>query len=152
MKTSDDILAINEHSLDRDWIEQPRLYNTYARKLADAKEAVRTAEAAYSLAKAEIANDVRQRFETYGLEKCTVDAVADCVTSHDTVQQALADLNAAKHRVDVIAAMVEALDHRKKALENLVELHGRNYFSEPRARNGAMDETVKKAIRRKGQQ
>ena len=38
----------------------------------------------------------------------------------------------AKHRVDVLSGAVTALDHRKKALENLVDLHGRNYFSTPR--------------------
>ena len=38
-----------------------------------------------------------------------------------------------KHKVDVLQVVVDALDHRKKALENLVTLHGMSYFASPKA-------------------
>jgi len=53
-----------------------------------------------------------------------------------------------RHAADVLQAAVTALDHRKKALENLVYLHGQNYFSEPHARDGDSRETVNAATKR----
>jgi hypothetical protein len=47
---------------------------------------------------------------------------------------------------------VAALDHRKKALENLVYLHGQSYFSAPTAPRGMkdrMDEVEKASVRGK---
>jgi hypothetical protein len=58
----------------------------------------------------------------------------------------------AKDRVNKVEAVVTALDHRKKALENLVYLHGQSYFSAPTAPRGMkdrMDEVEKASVRGK---
>src|SRR6185369_66865 len=95
--------------------------------------------------------DIRERPSHYGIMKVTIDAVEAVITEEETYQQAKQDLIASEYKVDMLEAAVKALDHRKKALENLVYLHGQSYFAEPRDRSGSMDEAVKDQTRRRGQ-
>ena len=37
-----------------------------------------------------------------------------------------------KHELDIARAASIALDHKKRALQNLVQLHGQNYFAGPK--------------------
>lgn len=92
--------------------------------------------------------------------KITETTVKNAVTSDREVQKARSAIIEAKHEVDVLSAAVSALDQRKRALENLVTLHGQSYFStpsvrnlEPQARTAAaekIEETGKKAARSRG--
>ncbi len=59
-------------------------------------------------------------------------------------------VNEARHRVDVVSAVVEACDHKRRALENLVRLQLSSYYASPKAPEDAkdrMEEVEKQEIR-----
>ena len=139
-------IQIDELRLDKQWQEQPSLYHRYALELADAQREYQTARAAVDVAKAEVALDARRDPSRYGLEKTTEATIAEAVAVSEEVRAAVAHLIDARHDVDVLQAVVSGLDHRKKALENLVLLHLSDYWSTPRAPRGEAGAKVREQV------
>ena len=128
-----DFFEIDPNELDREWVRQPGLYHKYAVDLADARRDFEQAKTALDIAAADVDSVIRSKPEKFGLEKVTESGVKAAVLSSREYKSATDAVHAARHRVDVLQAAVTTLDHRKKALENLVDLRLANYFSEPRA-------------------
>ena len=127
-----EILHIDKHLLDEEWVNQPKLYFEYASELAGARIDLEEAKAEFDVVKAETDFDIRSNPTNYELpEKTTEVMIGKAVILTEEYQDAQKIVFIAKHRVDILSGAQTALDHRKKALENLVELHGRNYFSKP---------------------
>jgi hypothetical protein len=126
------VIDIDIDRLHVEWVDQPKQYHEAAVALADAKKDVAEAEAQLDLIEAELANAVRLTPSAFGLEKLTVDIVKDRVRVAPERVKALHDLNVKQHRADMAKALVDALSHRKTALENLVSLRLADYFSAPR--------------------
>lgn len=146
------ILEINEFELDKEWIKQPATYHKYATKLAEAKYRLEEAKAQTELVKAELSSEIRNNPNEYGLAKITESVVASTILTQDEFKSVHAELLDQKHQVDLLQAVVTSLDHRKRALESLVSLHGQDYFSSPRADTRSqetIDEIQKKSVRRK---
>lgn len=153
-KDNDDFLIIDEHSLDKEWVEQPRLSFKYSEKLADAQLALDEAEDELSIVAAELDKSIRASPEDYEIDKVTEPAIKAAIPLQEEHRTALATIRTCKHRVNILKGANKAIDHRKRALENLVDLYGQNYFSSPRAPDGAkeaMEEVEEKAIRKRGQ-
>lgn len=135
-KTSDDdvnFFDLNPNRLDQEWLKQSSLYHRFAVKLADAREVWERAKAHRDVTEAEVELEVRRNPLKFDLEKVTEGAVRMTVMADKRYQAAVAGVIKAKHDVDVLEAAVAALDHRKKALENLVQLRLRDYYSDPKA-------------------
>lgn len=150
--SDDAILSIDQNKLDREWTDQPKRFYDYAIKLADARADQERSKVELDLAVAELDQAIRQEPERFGIEKITEAAVKNAILMTPRYAKYMKKVIAAKHRVDVLQAAVTALDHRKRALEKLVDLHGQNYFSEPRAKGEnrqAMDAVERKAARSK---
>jgi len=126
-----DLFDLDKHRLDDEWIEQPRAFREMAEKLADARRDMAQAKAQFELVEAELSLAVRKRPEDFGLEKTTESSIGSMVIVQKKYKEAQQDYIDAKHQVDVLEAGVNALDHRKKALENLVQLQARDYFAAP---------------------
>lgn len=153
MGTEFKFFEIDEHRLDSEWVRQPAVYYRYAVKLADARTAYEQAKAARDVTVAELDREIRTHPEVYGVAKITEGVVEKTVLLQPEYQKAIAEVIDAKHQMDMLQAAVDTLEHRKRALENLVSLHGQNYFSTPRAPHGTeeeMDEAVKRHTRKKG--
>ena len=133
---------IDAERLDQEWLEQSRLYHQAALRLADARRDHEQAKADRDVTCAELDRSVRSQPGKYGLEKVTEGAVANLILLQPEHKRATQKVIEAKHTADVFQADVDALDHRKRALENLVQLRLANYFSEPRVR-GNPEETEK---------
>ncbi len=104
--------------------------------------------------RAELEDAIRKSPPDFDLEKVTEPSIASCIIRQSEYQSAVKAVNKAKHRVAILKAAVTALDHRKKALEGMVQLQGQNYFSEPRVKGSTretMDEITKQSVRQKGQ-
>lgn len=127
-----DLFAIDPHRLDEEWIKQPSLYRKWARQLANAREEWERAKAQRDVVTAEIDKAIRFNPEEYGLEKITEPSVEKTILLQKRYQRAHAVVVEAKHKVDLLEANVSALDHRKRALEKLVDLFLSDYFSKPR--------------------
>lgn len=154
----DDLLSIDLDELHLEWTRQPKRFRRAAADVADAQDALRQAEADLEVAYAEAARDIRNSPQRYGIEVSsrtgapTVDAVKESSVLHPAYQRALKRVNHLKHKVDLLNGLKTALDHRKKALEKLVDLRLANYFAEPSTKGrDAIVEDSKQAIRRRGQ-
>lgn len=131
IEEKDDFL-IDKYNLDEEWVRQAALYKNYADQLADANEEHEQAKRHKDVMYAEISLHVRQHPEDYNLEKITDDAVKQVVLLQAKYDKALAEVIRAKHKVDILRASTEALEHKKKGLESLIYLDGRSYFAEPK--------------------
>ncbi len=142
---------IDQLALDREWMDQPGLFFQYAKLLADAKRKLDESKSFLEVVKANMSRNVRDNPAAHQVTKITEGAITGAVTSSSVVQEAVKSVTENRHSVDVLTAAVTAMDHRKKALENLVYLHGQNYFSTPTEKNGscAMSEKVNMAARKK---
>ena len=71
----------------------------------------------------------------------------------DEYLEASVAVSKAYHKVNLTQAAVTALEHRKRALEKLVDLHGQNYFAEPHAKTEGgrehVEQTKKQSARRR---
>lgn len=130
---------IDRYRLDDEWVKQPDLYRRYAEALADARKLLEMRKNEATILRADTELQVRKEPEKYGLSKVTegvikavVDVNTDVVAADDMVIDA-------KHGVAVLEAAVGALDHRKRALSDLVSLHLADYYSKPVAREDSRD-------------
>lgn len=152
-KANTNVLDIDKHCLDEEWVDQPATYAKYARKLANARKDLDEAKATYDVIKANVSQQVYTAPEKFNIQKVTENKVQCVVTLQKECRDAHQAVIDNKHAVDIMTAMVTALDHRKSALERLVTLHGQDYFSSPRASAEdaeAMTEMEKRLISRKG--
>ncbi len=146
---------LDEHSLEKEWIAQPKMFHFYARRLADARKEYEEAKINRDIVEAEIDKDIRLHPDRFMIPKITEEVVKKTTILQRGYKSAQEKVIQAKHRQDVLQASVDALEHRKKALENLVQLWSQDYFSEPRIpRNGEVKEKLqeaeKKDIRKRG--
>lgn len=150
-KTEKRTFQIDPDRLDDEWINQPDLFHGFAVELAQNRLEVETKKNLLELEDARLCKDIRDRPKRYDIDKLTENAIRAVIVQQKTYQTALKDLNDAKYRLDISQAAVTACDHRKKALENMVYLHGQNYFATPRAKGEIgekMREHVKTSSRR----
>jgi len=148
-KPERDFFKIDEHDLVREWVEQPELFYKYARRLADARLELSQRETAVDVAKADADNLIRERPKKFGLpEKPTEAAIKAAIINMPSYTQAMKFLHEAAHAVALLDAAVKTLDHRKRALENLVDLHGQNYFASPRDKSGKAGDMVSRRANR----
>lgn len=146
-RSNESDLSIDRDCLDVEWENQSSLVFHWCEVLAEARLSYETTKSDYDVAKANCERTIRDKPEKFGITKLTEASVAAALTIHPKVLAAEAAVRGARHAVDVANAMVTALDHKKRALENLVQLHSMGYFSDPKARNEESEEVV--ANRRK---
>lgn len=156
-ESKSEFFAVDEDNLLEYLREQPELMYRYSRRLGDAKKDLEEAKGELKVTEAEVKKDIRTNPERYGLKRATDKAVEDEVFLHHAYQDAVTNYNRAKHRVDVLYAAVSALEHRKSALEQMVKLHGQQYFATPRLPDTMSEEArdeydaaEKKRLRNKG--
>ena len=132
MTYSDDI-NIDEESLDVEWLGHARLMMKYCRKAAEAHREMDLAKERLDLARATLDQAIRTDPKAYGVtaEKVTEASINAAILMHADYQAASTAYIDAKFENNVAADAVRAFDHRKSALENLVRLHGQQYFAGP---------------------
>ena len=128
------VLNIDQNDLDREFCKQPRLYIKYATELADARLSLDENDVRLKTIKATLDSLIRSDPSAYNLpDKITETVIASTIIMQDEYTKAQRKVHTAQYKVNLLFAMVGALDHKKSALENLVKLHGQNYFSTPRS-------------------
>lgn len=145
-----DFFDIDPNALDKEWVNQPRLYYTYASEAAEARDAWERAkaekevmEAEMEEAEAEVSLKIRRNPDGYNLEKVTEDCIkktvllqAEYKAAQRLLFQAQQKVIKAKSKLDLAEVAVKTLDHKKAALEDLVRLRLANYYAEPRDPSG----------------
>jgi hypothetical protein len=117
--TSIDLLRLEE-----EWATHADRYKEYADMLADARKEAAEASAALDVADALLDKKIRTNPEDFDIDpkKVTEGAIKAKIIvqkKHTAANQAVIDAN---HRVNILQGAVGALDHRKRALEKLVDL------------------------------
>ena len=130
MNYEDDI-RIDESSLDVEWLEQPRLMMKYTRHAVDMRQVMDLARENLDLCKAELDKEIRNDPESFGLAKITEGAINNTIIAQQEYKTASKQYLDAKYEYEVAQGAVRAFDQRKSALENLVRLHGQQYFAGP---------------------
>lgn len=131
------ILDIDINRLEEEWVGQSKLFSVWSEKLADARKELSEVEADFELTQAELNLEVRDRPQKYGLKEegkgPTVDAVKSAIMSLARYKEGVQLLINVRHKVHLLEGFVKSLDSRKTALGKLVDLHGQQYFSVPKA-------------------
>lgn len=147
-------LEIDKDSLDEEWIKQPHIYMQYAKAAAETAMERDIAKEALDVTRAEVDMDIRQNPEKYnapedkhGVAKVTEAFVSSCIILSNEHKSCLKEYNKKKLEADLIAAGLRAMEHRKKALEGLVQLYIGEYFSTPRQPKG--DENISERVAEK---
>jgi hypothetical protein len=134
---SDSFIDINQDALDEEWLRQPGLVKKWGKKLAAAKMNASERKAAFKLVEAKLNLEIRESPEEFNLTKVTEDVIKNAVIVQDSYQKAQKRMFLAQKEVDDIQAVIEALDHRKSALSDLVRMELLDYHSTPTAPKGA---------------
>lgn len=134
------VLEIDVNNLEVEWAKQPDLYFHWAEQAAMARLDVDEDKAAVDVTRAEVDTIVRAEPEKFGIEKMTEKTVEAAIMTSALYVRAVARLNKARFRYQVLSALVSALEQRKSALENEVRLRLANYYSEPRVPEGHKEE------------
>jgi len=142
-------VQIDVFALDKNWLEQPEKYMEVAEQAADARAEVDACKIYLENLQAALDNKIRRDPQMYGLDKITEGGVSTAIKRFKSYKKAQQSLLDAKKKSGKLDAVLSALDHRKKALENLVFLQGQNYFSKPRE-SKAVDQNVRNKARTHG--
>lgn len=146
-------IEIDQNALDQEWIAQPVLYMRYAELEAEARRTMDEEKVRSDVVRAKLDAKIRENPEDYGISKVTEGSILSAIQQDEDYLESQTALRTAKYQLDMISGAVRALDHRRKALENLVYLHGQSYFSEPSTKRlhqddkEAIDNVKKKASR-----
>lgn len=149
-----DFFDIDKTRLDEELMNQPKMFFKYASELAKAQKKESEARTAREVVKAEVDLKVRKNLKKYNIHevKLTEAVIFGVVFKQSAFKKAQKKRLRAKYKTDIIQAAVTALNHRKSALEKLVNLHGQNYFATPKIGNeefiNAVNSLIKKAARK----
>ncbi len=154
------IFDIDKNRLDEEWINQPKRFFRWAIDLEGARDVLEDAKAEFDVVKSEIDLAIRSDPEDYEelpkeaveKNKVTEKMVAAVVPMQKEYKEAQQVMFEAKYRVGILQAAVTTLEHRKRALEKLVDLYGQQYFAKPRASENSkevMEEVEKQSVRRR---
>lgn len=146
-------MEIDPLRLDREWQMHPQEYYNWAKAAADAAAAYEQAKSALEVVRAEVDSDVRQDPAAYGLVKTTEDAIKAAIASHGAYTAARQKMLKALHEKDLAEAVVDALDHRRRALDALTQLYIRDYYSQDGPKpvpNETREEYETRAVRSRG--
>ena len=125
-------IQIDDTALDIEWLEQPSLMFKYARNAANARKTLDITKENLDVVRAGLDKLIRESPSTYGVDKITEGAIQAVILTQDKYKAANKAFLDAKYDVDIAQAAVIAISQRKDALENLVRLHGQQYFAGPK--------------------
>lgn len=148
-KKHEAILLIDENQLDKEWTQQPKTYYQYAEEVAKQQKKLDELKKEKEVIVAGLGLNIRQSPEKYDIVKVTESAVSAAIvldTSNQLIEERIIEQ---KYVLDLAKGVLTALDHKKKALEKLVDLHGQNYFSTPRVKNTDSKKVVEKINKKK---
>lgn len=153
MSGEDDLrlrIEIDAYRLDDEWLEQPKHFLKWCERLAEKRLQLDQVKSKLDIVKAELDSEIRENPGEFDLPKVTESAVANTVVTQPEYRKAVENLNKARYEQNLAQAAVDALEQRKKALENLVSLHGMQYFAElrePKGREEEVRDSQKKKVR-----
>lgn len=133
-------IQIDQMALDKECLRQPHLILQATIEVADVKKELDAIKAENDLQEASLLTSIRTNPEKFGLAKVTEASAKETLIQHKAYQSGVADFLEAKARYDTAMAYVTALEHKKRSLELLVQLHGTGYFGDPSVKSSRADD------------
>lgn len=125
-------LTIDLNALDTESIEQPARFMEYALLAIDAEDERDRTKRKREVVYAEVEERIRATAAANG-EKTTEAAIKAKVTMDEDIETVENELLVSIKRAKVLNAAVSAFEQRKKSLEQVCNLYGLGYFSQPRS-------------------
>ena len=125
-------IKLDDTALDVEWLEQPALMMKYSRHCAQMEFEYDKAKEALDLTKAELDFDIRSSPSHYDINKITESVVFNTIMMSKRFNEANDTMLKAKFEFNIAKNALKAFEQRKEALENMVRLHGQNYFAGPK--------------------
>jgi len=127
-------LNIDENNLCEEWQGQARLMLYYGTQLADAIQEESEAKARRDVTAANLAYDIRSDPAAFGLQKITETAIVSTIALQPEYATAAEERHTAAHKSAVLLAVVDALRHRKSALQGMTDLFLRQWYADPKSK------------------
>ncbi len=124
----DEILKIDKDNLDIEWGRQPRLFQEWSEKLANAIYERDKKKQELEELKAELDSDIRKNPSSYGLDKVTESAISSTIVRNEKYKEKYDEVIDAVKRVNILTGIRDALEHKKSALKHLTNLFLANYY------------------------
>lgn len=124
-------ISIDDSALDVEWLQQASLTLKYCQLEADARKAVDDTKAQLDIVEAELDKEIRNNPEKFDLPKITESAIKSAILVNENYINAKDEYSQAQYELNMAQAAVRAIYAKKDALENLVRLHGQQYFAGP---------------------
>ncbi len=125
-------IRIDQDALDIEWLEQPSLVFRYSKNLAERKRIVEKLKTEIDLIKADLDKEIRLNPEAFEIIKLTETTISNTVLQQKEYKNIYRGYIDARYELNIAQAAVDAVEHRKSALENLVRLFGQQYFAGPK--------------------
>jgi len=125
-------VSIDPDSLDTEWLAQPQLMIKYSRISSAARRSYEAAKMDLDIIKAELDQQIRMDPAKFEIPKLTEGAIQSAILTSKKYKGGMDALHEAAYEMNMASAAVQAIDAKKGALENLVRLHGMQYFAGPK--------------------
>lgn len=122
---------LDPDALDVECVKQADTFFEWAKKAVHARAKVDDLKLKMDLVLSECQLKIRRNPKKYDLDKVTDPAIKAAAESHPKYQQAIREHHEAKVDSAILDKAVQALEMKKKALDNLIILHGQAYFAGP---------------------
>ena len=123
--------SIDDSALDVEWLQQASLTIKYCQIEAQARRDMDQAKQNLDIVEAELDQAIRTDPDAYSLPKVTESAIKAAILLDDKYKEAQEEYHQAQYELNMAQAAVRAIYAKKDALENLVRLHGQQYFAGP---------------------
>ena len=123
---------IDETALDVECLELPTLIRKYTKHQALIQNELDEEKEKLEIIKAELDTDIRTNPSDYGITKVVNEAVNNTIILNEKYQKQVKKLREIQFELNSSKGAVSAIYAKKDSLENLIKLHGQNYFAGPR--------------------
>lgn len=146
-------IKIDENSLDVEWLEHSKIAIKYAQLSAEKRKQAKHAEEKTKTIRSELINEANADPDnTIGKSKPNAGDLEAYYRTHPRYKEAKEEEIEAQHEADMAELAQKEISYgRRKALENLVTLHGQMYFAGPSAPRDLSNERQKKEAEREKQ-
>lgn len=137
-------LKIDKYALDEEWEKQAALFMSYCEAYAEAVYDRDRIKEQLEIERAKVGQEIQDDPESFGLAKVTIDALNKTINKDQRIIDKQQELHEANKNVNLLSGGKEAMNHKKKAIEMLVELLIQGYFAEPKVKKEAKEQSSKK--------
>lgn len=121
-------IKIDILSLDEEWLKQPLLVHEYSQRWVAADAEMEQLKDELKLKRSEIYLRLREEHEGSRVTEANLNSLVD---SNSQIIEINNKIHAKREELGVFRAARDAVQAKGAALENLVKLHGQQYFSTP---------------------